>query len=124
MNGPRSPHENCRESRPVPFFPRGDVWEGVAGGIVTSVDINENMQFDPVTSPPFRVQNLPVIPRVASNPRLPVRAALVPIDANVKTLAREIKSMEKENAVLRKHIKMQDDLINGFCRMRLGVGGK
>lgn len=89
---------------------------------MTSVDINENMQFDPVMSvqPPFRAQNLPVIPRVASNPRLPVRTVLSPIDANVKTLARELKAVEKENAVLRKHIKMQDDLINGFCRMRLG----
>ena len=122
MVPPRSPHQNCRESRPVPFFPQGEVWEGVAGGIVNSVDIDENMQFSPAELfvPPFQLQEAPSIPRVASMARLPRRVVLAPLDANVKTLSREIKRMEKENADLRKHVKRQDDLIKGFCRLHLG----
>lgn len=121
---PESPHQNCRESRPVPFFPQGDIWSAVHDGVIRSVDIDSNMQFNPPLRPEsqvaFQKQSPPRLPRVASQSRLPQRRPMAPIqDPNVQVLAAELRKVESEVASLRKHISTQDQLIRGFCQLHM-----
>ena len=131
---PESPHNNCRESRPVPFYPQGDIWNAVHDGVIRSVDVDGNKQFNPPPSPEsqlaFQKQSPPRLPRVSSHARLPQRRrvsshARLPqrrpmaaiSDPNVQVLAAELRRVECEAVSLKKHIKTQDQLIRGFCQL-------
>ena len=136
--GPISPHHNCRESRAVPFYPNGDIWAGVYDGVIHSVDIDGNMQFNPLSPEatataaqaepaPFQRQSPPrILHRSKSNANLPfppqasVRrpAAAAPlgrVDINVSVLADEIRKVEAENTSLLRQVKMQRRVIHGLC---------
>ena len=119
---PESPHNNCRESRPVPFYPQGDIWNAVHDGVIRSVDVDGNKQFNPPPSPEsqlaFQKQSPPRLPRVSSHARLPQRRPMAAIsDPNVQVLAAELRRVECEAVSLKKHIKTQDQLIRGFCQL-------
>lgn len=123
-NKPESPHQNCRESRPVPFYPKGEIWSAVHDGVIRSVDVDSNKQFNPPLSPEsqvaFQKQSPPQLPRVASQARLPQRRPMVAIaDPNVQVLAAELRKVESEVVSLKKHIKTQDQLIRGFCQLHV-----
>lgn len=123
-NQPQSPHQNCRESRAVPFYPQCDIWSAVHDGVIRSVDVDSNMQFNPPvrgeSQVGFQKQSPPKIPRVPSQARLPQRKPMAPIaDPNVQVLAAELRKVESEVASLKKHITTQDQLIRGFCQLHM-----
>lgn len=119
---PVSPHQNCRESRPVPFYNDGAIWSAVHDGVIRSVDIDDNMQFNPAprveSQVAFQMQRKPSLPRSPSHARLPMRKPLE--DANVRVLAAELYKAETEIAALRKHVHTQNQVIDGLCKLRVG----
>jgi hypothetical protein len=136
ISKPTTPHQNCRESREVPFFPRSDIWEGVRDKIICSVDVDGNMQFDPrelALSPetrffpparPLPHQRLVPVP-VGPNPRVavaPLRQPLKGSDTNILVLCSDISRLESENKALRKQMAAQEVLIRGFCKMYVANG--
>ena len=48
----------------------------------------------------------------------PTRRPLVDV-ANVQVLAREVRALEQENALLRKHAALQDKVIAGMCNLQV-----
>lgn len=120
------PATNCRESRAVPFFPRGEVWHAVGIGVIGSVDVDENLQFYPPLSAAsqaqlaFQRQSPPRLPRVSSQPQLLRRPPLAAVsDTNTRVLAKEVRDLESRVEVLMKHVNTQDKIIEGFCSLRL-----
>jgi len=49
---------------------------------------------------------------------VPTRRPLVDV-ANVQVLAREVRALEQENALLRKHAALQDKVIAGMCNLQV-----
>ena len=55
-----------------------------------------------------------------SNPPRPVPPRRPMVDvANVQVLAREVRALEQENALLRKHTALQDKVIAGMCNLQV-----
>ncbi len=116
----------------MPFFPDEDIWSAVRDGVIRSVDLDNEMQFNPAVRPesstPFQQQSPPrVLHRSVSQPHIqPRRLARVPVvplgDVNVSVLSAEILRMEFEVASLKRQLHTQDRLIKGFCG--LYIGGK
>ena len=103
-----------RASRPVPFDAAGNLWAAVHEGVVVSSDLNGRMQFVPLVLPMVRCDSPPL---PFQPPRLPpVRTPLGEVSLNV--LSMEIDSLEKQNAALKRHVKLQDKIIDGFCGLR------
>lgn len=138
------PH--CRESRPVPFFGNCEVWSAVQEGIISSLDLDENLQFDPTKAAAMKqgtvgshVQEMvakmmetqrqtPAPPppppfqlqKSPTHHSLRMMAPAVPSeDINFLILKAEIRKMESENRRLREHIRAQDSVINGFCALHV-----
>ena len=138
------PH--CRESRPVPFFNNGDVWSAVQEGIISSLDLDENLQFDPTKAAAMKqgtvgmhvqemVAKMMETQRQTPAPQPPtpfqlqkspthhsirMMAPAVPSeDINLRLMAAELRKMESENRRLREHIKAQDNLIRSFCILHM-----
>lgn len=121
----------CRESREVPFYPKSDIWQGVRDRIISSADVDDNMQFDPpdiacladvpsLTTPsvlPYHRQKSPKLHKFTSVP--PQRNPLKGVDTNVAVLAlgKDIRSLENENNALRKQVIAQETIIRGFCKL-------
>tara|TARA_B110001452_G_scaffold47365_1_gene36207 strand:+ start:228 stop:641 length:414 start_codon:yes stop_codon:yes gene_type:complete len=125
---PSDTHQRSqRASRPVPFDARGDLWAAVQQGVVLSRDLNARMEFDPITPPPARPPPLPYqrqLPPMSAPsggnrpaPGVVVRAPLGEVPLNV--LRTEIRSLEKENDALKKHVALQDRVIMGFCTLHV-----
>lgn len=122
-----------RESRPVPFFEEGCLWNLVGQGVIASRDVDARFQLSPPpqspqTPPPllpYQLQNLPPArapPRSAPAlpPALPpVRRPLGVVDPNIQTLTVELRKLETENTKLRQHIRLQDNVISGFCALQV-----
>ena len=61
----------------------------------------------------------PSPPAPPPGPRpVPTRRPLVDV-ANVQVLAREVRALEQENALLRKHAALQDKVIAGMCNLQV-----
>ena len=129
------PH--CRESRPVPFFGNCEVWKAVQEGVISSLDLDENMQFDPTKAaaldhgtweetqrqqapapqpaPPFQLQKSPT-----HHPLRMMAPAFVPSDdIHLRLMEDELRKMESENRRLRERIRAQDNLIRSFCLLQM-----
>ena len=131
---PISPHQNCRESREVPFYPKSDIWAGVRDEIICSVDVDGNMQFNPRELPrspetryvpplrslPYQIQRREdALPPVSAAPR---REPLKRCDTNIVVLGKEISRLESENKALRKQMAAQEIVIRGFCKLHVSKG--
>ena len=125
---PASPHQNCRESRPVPFYAESEIWSAVHDGVITSVDVDHNMQFNPPARAEsrveqackvgFQLQRKPVMHKAASRAVLPKHKPLE--DATVRVLTAELRKAESEIAALRKHLSTQNQVIDGLCKLHVG----
>lgn len=132
---PISPHQNCRESREVPFYPKNDIWAGVRDEIICSVDVDGNMQFNPRELPrspetryvppqpralPYQLQRSANAPPPATP--APQRPPLKRADTNIIVLGKEISRLEGENRALRKQMAAQEIVIRGFCKLHVAKG--
>ena len=137
-----------RESREVPIDKHSiNLWELVGAGVINSADVDNRFHLSPAVSPNavplsltrtrFQMQERPVFPRPTTPPpppaptspppaprKEPKRAPLGRIDN--KVYAREIKELEDEICVLKqdktrleKHVYLQENVIQGFCRVHL-----
>lgn len=108
-----------RASRPVPFDAAGNLWAAVQQGVIVSSDLNGRMEFVPLVPPIVRCDSPPPPPQRSFQPPPlpPVRTPLGEVSLNV--LCKEIDSLEKQNAALKRHVKLQDKIIDGFCGLRM-----
>lgn len=126
---PISPHQNCRESREVPFYPRNDIWAGVRDQIICSVDVDGNLQFNPrELTRETRYHPLPFQRQRSVQPPTPTTPApqlqpLKGLDTNIIVLGKEISRLEGENKALRKQMAAQEIVIRGFCKLHVAKGG-
>jgi hypothetical protein len=121
----------CRESRAVPFDPTEAAWAAAAAGAVrqsVGVDVDSKGRLLPRPLP-FQSQNRPwtmghVDAKVglggrgggsgeglARRPLAPVRASIVQ-----KVMASEISTLERKLAHADRQVRLQEQLIDGFCR--------
>ena len=122
------PKEECRESRPVPFDPSGIVWACVADDILASAEVDSLGRFgSPLKSTeprllPFQRQQPPFSSSIGP-PLPPTRQPLVPLPQNdsvaIKTLVKEVRALELKSEHLTKRIKIQDQIIKGFCQQEV-----
>lgn len=138
----------CRESRVVPFDPRGVVWAAAIvaeeeGGLHESSDVDGQGRLlpSPLRPLPYQAQRPPgtlggdggnsgCASRVwATAP--PPRPPLAAVNGNggdggggggggdvvTEALGREIRALELERARMAKRLKVQDQLIRGFCKL-------
>ena len=103
-----------RESRVVPPpYADGELnlWEAVDKGIIDSSNIDERMM--PKTPlPPYQRQERPFSSPNFSSPKKPPPPPKPPLGdiTNVAT--------KQEIAMLKRHMKLQNDVITGMCRLR------
>ena len=105
-----------RESRVVPYVDSElNLWEAVDKGLINSSDLDERMMPKtplPKTPLPYQRQERPF-----SSPNLPPPAPKKPPPkpplGDVTNVA-----AQQEIAMLKRHLKLQNDVITGMCRLR------
>ena len=143
------PKNECRESRPVPFSPSAIVWAAAADGVLTSLDVDGQGRLSPdkpVGMPPFQRQSpagslqrtwgvvappvapvAPVapVPREPPEPPEPPGPSRVPLrslagnDVVIRVLGGELQALEEKNLKLATQVRVQNQLIRGFCAQEL-----
>ena len=107
-----------RNSRIVPRYDDDNLWDAVRDGVIVSSDLDERMMPKTPLPPyqrqerPFSSPNAPILdppPKPSANPPKPPRPPL----GDVTNVA-----AQQEIAMLKKHLKLQGDVINGLCRLR------
>ena len=102
-----------RESRVVPYADGElNLWEAVDKGLIVSSDLDERMM--PKTPlaktplPPYQRQERPF-----TSPPPPPKKPPKPPLGDVTNVA-----AQQEIAMLKRHLKLQNDVLNGLCRLR------
>jgi len=108
-----------RESRVVPV--RADeetLWDAVQQGLIVSSDLDERMM--PKTPlPPFQRQERPFSSPNHPPPKTPPPPLKKPPPPPKPPLGDITNlSAQQEIATLKRHLKLQGDVINGLCRLR------
>ena len=112
-----------RNSRVVPRYDDDNLWDAVRDGVIVSSDLDERMMPKTPLPPyqrqerPFSSPNVPILdpppPKPPANPPAnPPKPPRSPL-GNVTNVA-----AQQEIAMLKKHLKLQGDVINGLCRLR------
>lgn len=119
--GASNENHRVRESRAVPRYSCGEenVWRAAIDGVITSRDLDNRFQFSP-KSLPYQIQEqrkvVPLNPCVKCKLFRPPAVPLVG-DPRVAVMAKEVRALERDNAVLNKTVKRQDALIAAFCEL-------
>ena len=105
-----------RESRIVPPpYEDGELnlWDAVDKGLILSSDLDERIM--PQTPlPPFQTQERPFTsPNPPPAPKKPPKPPPKPPLGNVTNVA-----TQQQVDALKRHLKLQADVINGLCRLR------
>ena len=103
-----------RESRVVPYDADGELnlWDAVDKGLIVSSDLDERMMPKtplPKTPLPYQRQERPFSSPPPPAPKKPPKPPL----GDVTNVA-----AQQEIAMLKRHLKLQSDVITGMCRLR------
>ena len=102
-----------RESRVVPYADGElNLWEAVDKGLIVSSDLDERMMpktpLPKTPLPPYQRQERPF-----TSPPPPPKKPPKPPLGDVTNVA-----AQQEIAMLKRHLKLQNDVLNGLCRLR------
>ena len=103
-----------RNSRIVPRYEDDNLWDAVRDGVIVSSDLDERMMPKtplPKTPLPYQRQERPF-----SSPNLPPPAPKKPPKPPLGDITNV--GAQQEIALLKRHLKLQTDVIVGMCRLR------